>query len=567
MSPIKTVGQAIVEALVAEGVDTTFGIPGTHNIGLYDPFNDFPNVRHISARHENNAAYMAEMYGRLTGRPAVCLVTAGPGAIHSMAGVAQAFNMGSPMIHIGGAVSWSEPKESLHAVDNPGFVNEMFKDITKWSVRIENPEETPQIMAKAFSIMRSGRPGPVHISVPWVLTNARMGAKPSEIPPYQKIPPMEKPTLDATILDKMADLIKSARQPMIYAGRGVLIYRADKELGELAEGINAPVISPMDFPLPYDHPFWVGGLGFGGEADNFVKSLQEKSDLVIGIGLRAGTRGAIAFNNAPAQKRIFIGYDDNPTAVEKADAAIVADTKQALQEILGRLSGAPRSRGEELRGQIARYKKAVREGYAEFYGQYRDAGPVHFGYAMTQLAQVVDKDAMIVGGGTIARALATHAIPSYTVETHQGSGPWGTMGFPTPGVVGAKLVYPDRVVIGVEGDGGFLMGFNDFGTAVESGAHVMMVIANDAQYTQITRMQEMQFGRAVSNEIQRFNFARFAETFGAVGIRVENSAELKGAFKEAIETTKRSSVIVDVVSDHRLAMTTPSVNDLIKKLN
>ena len=159
-------GEAVAEALREEGVERIYSVPGSHIHPIYDGLSREPSVRFITCKTEPNTSLMADAYGRLTGKPGVCLVTAGPGGLNSMAGVAQAYGAASPMVHLSGAVPLKADMEAFHGVDDPAFVHEMFKKITKWSARVEKIEHVPEVMAKVFHIARSGRPGPVHVELP-----------------------------------------------------------------------------------------------------------------------------------------------------------------------------------------------------------------------------------------------------------------------------------------------------------------------------------------------------------------------------------------------------------------
>ena len=205
-----TAGQVLVQALLGENVDMIFGISGSHILGIYDALADAPAIRHITAKHENNAALMAYMYGRLTGRPGVCLVTAGPGATNSLTGVAQAYNSPSPVVHISGAVPPNDGKEALHGVDNPDFTRKMFEEVTKWSVAIHQTQEIPEVFAKAFSIAVSGRPGPVHIEIPWSL----LRAEPTSVSSYQPKSP-ESQIPDARLMNQMVGVLRASERPVI----------------------------------------------------------------------------------------------------------------------------------------------------------------------------------------------------------------------------------------------------------------------------------------------------------------------------------------------------------------
>src|SRR5690606_27833872 len=197
-------------ALVGEGVEYIFGLVGSHVLEIYDALHDAPSIRHITCKHENNAAVMADAYGRLTGKPGVVLVTAGPGATNSLTGVAQAYMAASPMIHISGAVPRGASMESFHGVDGEQFLVPMFAEVTKWSVSIQRPEEIPGVFAKAFAIATSGRPGPVHIEIPQdVLLHDAV-----EMPAYAPVT-IDPVTLDRAILDDLAARVRASKNPVI----------------------------------------------------------------------------------------------------------------------------------------------------------------------------------------------------------------------------------------------------------------------------------------------------------------------------------------------------------------
>ena len=254
-------GEAVAEALREEGVERVYSVPGSHIHPIYDGLSRVKSIRFVTCKTEPNTSLMADAYGRLTGKPGVCLVTAGPGGLISMAGVAQAYGAASPMVHIGGAVPLKADKEAFHGVDDPAFVHEMFKKITKWSARVARMEDIPEVMAQAFRVARSGRPGPVHVELPrvsdyseYILQEAR-----AVLPGY-RVSPTVVPQPDAKDVQRFAKRLMEARAPVIAAGKGVIRRRALAELAALAEKLQAPVVFAQDAigVIPESHPFFAG---------------------------------------------------------------------------------------------------------------------------------------------------------------------------------------------------------------------------------------------------------------------------------------------------------------------
>jgi acetolactate synthase-1/2/3 large subunit len=230
--------QAVVDALIAEKVEFVFGLTGTHVLPLFDALADAHQLRHIVTKHESNAAFMAGMVGHLTGRPGVALVTAGPGATNSLTGVAQAYAASLPLVHISGDVPLHAGNEAYHGVDRRDFLHRMFADVTKWSARVERPEEIPDFLSRAFAVAASGRPGPVHVDIPWDIVEATE----VKVAPY-RASPVEKQAPPQEVVERVRLALMAARRPMICAGRGVLVQRAEEELLALAEALSAPVLS------------------------------------------------------------------------------------------------------------------------------------------------------------------------------------------------------------------------------------------------------------------------------------------------------------------------------------
>src|SRR5688572_4784067 len=445
--PAMHAGEAVAEALREEGVERVYSVPGSHIHPIYDGLSRVKSVRFITCKQEPNVSLMADAYGRLTGKPGVCLVTAGPGGINSMAGVAQAYGAASPMVHIGGAVPLKADMEAFHGVDDPAFVHEMFKKITKWSARVERMEDIPEVMAKAFHIARSGRPGPVHVELPrvsdyseYILQEAR-----AMLPAYKSIPTIvTRP--DAGDVDRCAKRLMEARSPVIAAGKGIIRKGAMQELSHLAMKLQAPVIYAQDTigVIPEEHPFFAGHFQHYRSHPLCVEALKQ-TDLIFGIGLRAGTAEFAELRGRAPEKNLFlIGFDDAANSRYEGEDQRVADPKLFLTALLDRLGSYQRPRDEALIKRMAEGKAAVRASLAAQNEPHRNDKPIHPGVLMDAMNAVLEDNAVVssdVGNCQMwARTFRRIASP----ETFMQSVGWNAMSYVLPTTIVAKTEFPDR---------------------------------------------------------------------------------------------------------------------------
>jgi acetolactate synthase-1/2/3 large subunit len=538
---IQTVGQAIVEALVTEQVTHVFGLAGSHILGIYDALIDTPSIRHITVKHENNAALMADMYGRLTRRPGVCLVTAGPGAMNSLPGIGQAFVHASPVIHISGSVPRRANMETLHGADDADFTRCMFDPVTKWSVRPESAAEIPEIIARAFAVALEGRPGPVHIEIPWDLLQADA----QELPPFRSHTP-QRVAPDPVGLNQIADKLRQAKRPLLAADKGVVRAGAEAMLVHLAERLAAPVVVTRDAigAIPSSHPLQAGTLSLFA-TDPSVFQTMKKSDLVVAVGFRTGTENIALLNKSVASDLVCIALDDTHRPNPRASITLTADNALALQALTSILEGVS-APSEDIAQELARNRRLVQEGLKRSISAFRTTRPIHFGWAMHELAPYVGNDTIVVCDVGNHGVWARTFLPVHAFYSQPQPGAWAEMGFALPGAIAAKLVYPDKTVIGVTGDGSFLMSCGDFATAVEARTPIVLIILNDGNYGMITMMQRHQFGREGYSLIRSPNFAALAASFGAKGLRVEDPADLPDAYAEALH--HQGPTIIDVVA-------------------
>jgi len=547
-------GEAVAEALREEGVEKVYSVPGSHIHPIYDGLSREKSIRFVTCKQEPNTSLMADAYGRLTGRPGVCVVTAGPGGLNSMAGVAQAYGAASPMIHIGGAVPLKADLEAFHGVDDPSFVHQMFKHITKWSARIERIEDIPEVMAKAFHIARSGRPGPVHVELPresdyseYILQEER-----AVLPDYKPIPTViHKP--DPQDVDRFAQRLMAAKSPVIAAGKGIIRKGALQELATLSMKLQAPVVFPQDAigVIAEEHPFFAGHFSHARSYPLCTEALK-RADLVLAVGLRAGAVEMTELNERVAgDKLILIGFDDVAESRYHGDNQRVADPKLFLSALLERVGSYQRPRDEALIKQMAEGKAAVRRSLAAQNEPHASDQPIHPGVLMEAMNAVLDDNAVVASDVGNCQMWARTFRRIATPESFMQSGVWNAMSYALPTAIVAKMEFPARDVVALAGDGAFLMTIGDLPTAAEYAANILMVVHNNGTFGQTFMQQTNIYGHTYGTTFTSPNFSEIARACGAEGIRVTDPKDVESALRQGLAATKRKPALVEVmVADH-----------------
>jgi len=547
-------GEAVAEALREEGVERVFSVPGSHIHPIYDGLSRVPSIRFVTCKTEPNTSLMADAYGRLTGKPGVCIVTAGPGGLNSMAGVGQAYGAASPLVHIGGAVPLKADMEAFHGVDDPAFVNDMFRKITKWSARVERIEDIPETMAKAFHIARSGRPGPVHVELPresdyseYILQQER-----AVLPAYRSLPTIvTKP--DPADVDRCAKRLMESRAPVIAAGKGVIRQGAMRELSELSMKLQAPVVFAQDAigVIPESHPFFAGHFQHYRSHPLCVEALKH-TDLILGIGLRAGTAEMSELRErAPEREMILIGFDDAPNNRYQGADQRVADPKLFLAALLERMGGYQRPEDEAAIARMAAGKAALRRNIAAQADPHRNDKPIYPGVLMEAMNAALDDDAIVASDVGNCQMWARTYRRIATPESFMQSGVWNAMSYGLPTAIVAKMEFPNRDVVGLAGDGAFLMTIGDLPTAVEYGANILMVVLNDGAFGQTFMQQTNIYGHTYGTTFQSPHFADIAKACGAEGIRVTEPKDVESALHQALAATKTRPALLEVVVAQR----------------
>jgi acetolactate synthase-1/2/3 large subunit len=547
-------GEAVAEALREEGVERVYSVPGSHIHPIYDGISRVPSIRFVTCKQEPNVSLMADAYGRLTGKPGVCVVTAGPGGVNSMAGVAQAYGAASPLVHIGGAVPLKADREAFHGVDNPAFVHEMYRNITKWSVRVERIEDIPEAMATAFHTARSGRPGPVHVELPRLSDYSEyiLQEAPAVLPPYRRRPTVT-PAPDPRDVDHYAKRLMESRAPVLAAGKGVIRARATAELAQLSLKLQAPVVFAQDAigVIPEAHPFFAGHFQHYRSHPLCLEALG-RTDLVFGVGLREGTAELSELRaRAPEKQLVLVGFDDAPDSRYSGDDQRVADPRLFLVALLERLGSYQRPRDEALARRMAEGKAAIRASLAAQNQPHRDGRPIDPGVLMDAMNAVLDDNAVVASDVGNCQMWARTFRRIATPESFMQSGVWNAMSYALPTAIVAKMEFPERDVVALAGDGAFLMTIGDLPTAAEYGANIVMVIMNDGAFGQTTMQQQGLYGHTYGTLFASPNFSEIARACGAEGIRVTAPQEVEPALRQALAATRDRPALLEVMVARR----------------
>jgi acetolactate synthase-1/2/3 large subunit len=533
----KRPGEVAVEVLRANGVDVVFGLNGEHVLGLYDALAGAPDVRHVTVKHENNAAIAAEAYGRLTGRPGVVTVTAGPGATNSLSGVAGALATGSPVVHISGGVPLGADFESFHGVDDPDVLLKAFAPATKWSVRVTDPGQVAPALTHAFTLAVSGRPGPVHVE----LARNVLDSGPGELPGIQPAPgPVSEP---ATNLAELIARIDAAKQVAIVAGKGAWWPAVSRELPGLADALGAPVAHTWDghAAMPTGHPLHLGM--FRGEWSHpDVLAYLRGSDLVLGVGVRPGTEAARALPGEVGGAFIPLMASDDPGAPIPSMASLAA-TLRALAEGV-----RPRKASAEALAACERANRTLRAALDAELRRVAEVRPWHVGLAIQALAERMTADHVVVSDVSNVKLWMPLQLPVFGPESHVQAGTWGEMGYALPAALGAAFARPGRKVIALAGDTSFLMASSDFVTICQWKLPIVMVVHHDGQIGMINNMFTRDGVTPYATEIGDVHFARYAEAHGALGIRVADPADLGPAWDRALAAD--GPVLLELLAGH-----------------
>jgi len=541
------VAELFVKCLENEGVEYVFGLPGEENEDLLFAL-DNSSIKFVPCRHEQGASFIANVWGRLTGRAGVCLSTLGPGATNLLTGVADANLDKAPVV----AITAQAGLRSLHheSHQNINIVN-MYKPVTKWNTAIASPETVTEVIRKAFKVAENEKPGATHIELSDDLAKQEVEENPEPIPVRR----VRRPGPDYKAIDSAVKLLKSARHPLIIAGNGAIRKLASKHLTKFSKKYDIPVASTFmgkgSISGKMDQSLLCIGIGF----KDYVMKAVEQADLIIAVGYDVAEYDPRKWNGSRQKKIIHIDF--LPAEVYyhyNADVEIVSDISGALWELLRRLEG------EQLKFDPGWYKP-VRRRILDDIKSYdlNEGDPFTIPGALNIIREIMDDDGLVITDVGSHKIWTARNFPTYTPNGCIVSNGLATMGISLPGAIAAALIDPERQVVAVMGDGCFMMNSQELETAARLGVGFTAVVFNDFDYGLISWKQKQSRGRSVYTSISNPDFKLYAESFGIKAYRPENLDDLRTQLAAAITSSELSLVEVRV---------DPSVNQgIIEKLD
>jgi acetolactate synthase-1/2/3 large subunit len=522
--------QLFVKCLENEGVEYIFGIPGEENIDIMDALLDSP-IRFITTRHEQGAAFMADVYGRLTGRAGVCMATLGPGATNLITGFADANMDRAPIVGIAGQGATTRLHKESHQILH--LVN-MFQPIAKYATQILEPEIVPEIVRKAFKVAQTEKPGGAFIDFPENVAEMQVEGKPIEVQSaYTSDAPDSK-------IEQAAKIISEARAPVILAGNGVIRQGASDDLVTFAEVLRIPVANTFMAKgvVPFSNDLSLGTIGL--KARDLPWYAFEKADVVICVGYDMVEYHPDMWN--PNNDKVVVHIDALPAEVDAHYIVAVG--------VLGDIRSSLRGVALKARPQKVAPFKAVRNAIVEDRSSFAgDPGfPVKPQKIVWDLREVLAPEDIAISDVGAHKMWMARMYRAERPNTCVISNGFASMGVAVPGAVAAKLAYPDRKVVAVTGDAGFMMNSQEIETAMRVGTPFVILIWNDSEYGLITWHQLRHFGRPSHITFRNPDFVKYAESFGAKGYRVERAEDLVPTLRQALED--KTVAIVDCPVDY-----------------
>jgi len=520
----RTGGQLIVDCLLANGVDTVFCVPGESFLTVLDALRDVQDrIRIVVGRHEASVANMAEAYGKLTGKPGICMVTRGPGASQAAVGLHTAMQDSTPLIMFVGQVTREQlGREAFQEMDYRRY----FADTAKWVTEIVEAGRVPELVGRAFNTAVNGRPGPVVVAIPEDMQDDLVACP----PPTGFLRAAQAPS--AAALDRLRDMLAEARRPLAILGGGGWSAEAAAGLQRFAEAFQIPVATGFRRQDLFDnlHPNYVGDLGLG--ANPALLAMVREADLLLVVGERLGditTAGyTLVDHPRPVQRLVHV----HPGAEQlgqlyQADLAICA-TMEDFVAALASLS----AQQVELR---AEWIASGHRSYLEYSTPPREGAPrIDVGRIIGELSERLPADTIVTNGAGLYTAFV-HRFFRFKRYGSQLAPTSGAMGYGLPAAIAAKLAYPDRPAVCFAGDGCFLMAVQELATAIKYGLPIIAIVIDNSSYGSIRFHQEKYFpGRVVATELTSPDFVKLAQAFGAYGEMVEDTEGFAAAFDRAL---------------------------------
>ncbi|WP_455203749.1 acetolactate synthase large subunit [Kaarinaea lacus] len=522
--------QLLVKCLEHEGIDYIFGIPGEENLDVMDALLD-SSIEFITTRHEQGAAFMADVYGRLTGNAGVCMATLGPGATNLITGVADANMDHAPLVAIAGQADTHRLHKESHQVLD---LEEIFRPITKYSSRLLAPDIIPEVVRKAFKLAQTDKTGACFIEFPENVAKMTIDSTPLPI----KQPTLPEPSSER--VQKAAKLISEAKQPIILAGNGVVRTHAAQQLAEFARKLNIPVTNTFMAKgvIPFKHPMALGSAGL--QSQDYVNFGFAHADVIICIGYDLVEYHPHLWH--PTKDRTIIHIDTVSAEVDAhyaVDTGVIGNINHTLERIA---ELATPHEGHTLRPLREALKKEMQLHSND------DCFPIKPQKIIWDLRTAMDlHDFVICDVGAHKMWMARMFRCEYPNTCIISNG-FASMGIALPGAIAAKLAFPERAVVAVTGDAGFMMNSQELETAVRLNLSLVVLIWNDSGYGLIEWKQMNTFGRQSHVKFNNPDFVQYAKSFGAKGYRISRSDELLPVLKQAL--ADKGVSVIDCAVDY-----------------
>ena len=531
----------IVQALEAEGVEYVFGIPGEENIHFTDAVAR-SGIRYVLVRHEQAAAFMAEIYGRVTGRAGVCSATLGPGAINLLLGVADATTNSTPLVALSAQVGLDRIyKESHQSVD----LVAMFAPVTKWASTVLTPGAVPEMMRKAFKVSQSERPGAVYLAIPEDIEGAPVG---SGLAPLDiNVPRPDEPS--AAQIERAAEVVEGAVRPIVLAGHGAARAGVSAELVRFAEGLGVPVATTFHAKgvFPDDHPHALGAVGF--MRHDYVNFGFDQADVVICVGYELQEFDPVRINPDGRKRIVHLSRS-------LAEVDVHYDVTVGIQADLGRslaaLSAAVSRRFEPDDAEM-RIRRLLEAELAA--GAQDDSFPLKPQRIVADTRAALGRQDIVLADTGAVKMWMARLYPTYEPNTCLVSNGLSAMSFALPGAIGARVALPDRRVLAAVGDGAFLMNSQELETAVRERVPMTVLVWQDDAYGLIKWKMQLELGRDAAVEFSNPDLVAYAESFGARGYRIERAGDLLPTLQRALADDAVSVIACPVDYDENLRLT------------
>ena len=518
--PSRSTADLIVECLENEGVTHVFGIPGEENIRLVEAISRSP-IRYVLTRHEQGASFMAETYGRLTGRAGVCSATLGPGAINLLLGTADATTNSTPLIALSAQVGMNRSfKESHQGVD----LVSMFAPVSKWSALVATPGAVPEMIRKAFKLAQTERPGAVYLAIP---EDVEEMAAPGGLAPLAvNVPRTDEPSRGQ--IERAAALLRDARAPVVLAGHGAARAGAGEALLRFAETLGVPVATTFHGKgvFPDDHPLALGAVGF--MRHDYANFGFDRADLIVAVGYELQEFDPVRIN--PRGDTKIIHLHRFPAEVD-AHYNVAVGLHSEIGHSLGALADAAGPRTAAPPGQ-ERIRALLASELAR--GQDDERFPLAPARIVADTRAALRRDDIVLVDTGALKMWMARLYPTYEPNTCLISNGLSTMAWTVPGAIGAKIARPDSRVLVATGDGAFLMNSQEIETALRLALPFVILIWVDDAYGLISWKMNLEIGRDVDTTFGNPDFVAYAESFGATGYRIRSAGELLPTLRTAL---------------------------------